>query len=204
MYFQGAQEEKIVFITEGKSYQSPYKDTWRWGSYLMPDSSRLQPSCLCFSFFLYSPFRLTPFTCGTQCCQIVLAWGRRDYACVQSLITSLRIDYYSSGLAGRGVTEEATENTQLLRGDAAVCMWGWVNIVMWSQACLLQSDRRLCPPPRLSHLFTVAPSNVVFGQYYRHMDAEVTNIPASSTVKVKSQHKNSAEMISIYPFYITF
>lgn len=117
--FYGADvEQTMVFVTKWQSYKSPYKDIRRLENhlsvFLYAHARRRQIAAELFVFFFFfPPFCLTLFTCETQCCQIVLAWGRTDYVCVcvcaQSVITSLRIDYYSSGLGSQAATEEATK-----------------------------------------------------------------------------------------------
>lgn len=93
-----------------------YKYIWRLEEsvFLLTDARQRQIVAKLFVFFFSPPFALHSSRVR-QCCQIVLAWGGTDYPCVQSLITSFRIDY-SSVLGSWGVTEEATKRLSLTAG----------------------------------------------------------------------------------------
>lgn len=71
---------------------------------LVPDGCCSLVVCV----FLFSPFALLSSRVRHGAAR--LSWhGVERITCVQSLITSSRIDYYYSGLGSCGVTEEATK-----------------------------------------------------------------------------------------------
>lgn len=84
-----------------------------------PAGGRLQPSCLCFFSFVLPPlFASFPSRVGHVAAR--LSWhggGRTDYVCLQSLITSLRIDYYSCSLVSRGSGRGSHSNIKLHRAE---------------------------------------------------------------------------------------
>lgn len=110
-----------------------------------------------FSFSLFSlPFALLRSRVRHGAAR--LSWhGVGRITCVQSLITSFRIDYYSAGLGSWRVTEEATKTPSC---TAWGCCCGYINawesVVMWSRACWLQGDKHFasaeCPPACLTSL----------------------------------------------------
>lgn len=80
--------------------------------------------------------------------------SRRDYVCAQSLITSFRIDYYSSGLQSQRVTVEASKTL-------SCTAWRCHSVYMCVCESTLSSDLRLVcckvtgifPPPSLVLFF---------------------------------------------------
>lgn len=151
LYFKGNKQFFKIKIS-GLQVQSMFLEERVSVSLSGPAGGRLQPSCLCvfFSFVLPPQFASFPSRVGHVAAK--LSWhgeGRTDYVCLQSLITSLRIDYYSCSLGSRGSGRGSHSNIQLHRCCARV------NVVVWPEACLPRSDRHLCDgsvAPCLSYL----------------------------------------------------
>lgn len=132
-------QTNFIVLVKTKARTSPYKDISVFSC--THASDRLQPSCLLPSRLpssLHVWDMVLPDCVGMR--------SRRDYVCAQSLITSFRIDYYSSGLQSQWVTVEASKTLSCTAWRChSVYMCVWVNVVKWSQACLLQSDRHFFP-----------------------------------------------------------
>lgn len=150
---------------------------------VMPDGGRLHLSRLCFLFPFFSlPFALLRSRVRHGAAR--LSWhGVGWITCVQSLITSFRIDYYSTGLGSWRVTEEATKTPSC---TARRCCCGYINvwesIVMWSLSLLAARWLAFCfywVSPWLSHLFN---EHILWLGTWGHT-ADVTSIPASSTIE---------------------
>lgn len=134
-------QTNFIVLVKTKARTSPYKDISVFSC--THASDRLQPSCLLPSRLpssLHVWDMVLPDCVGMR--------SRRDYVCAQSLITSFRIDYYSSSLQSQRVTVEASKTLSCTAWRChSVYMCVWVNVVKWSQACLLQSDRHFFPLP---------------------------------------------------------
>lgn len=141
-------QTNFIVLVKTKARTSPYKDISVFSC--THASDRLQPSCLLPSRLpssLHVWDMVLPDCVGMR--------SRRDYVCAQSLITSFRIDYYSSGLQSQRVTVEASKTLSCAAWRChSVYMCVWVNVVKWSQACLLQSDRHFFPLPLSCSFFS--------------------------------------------------
>lgn len=141
-------QTNFIVLVKTKARTSPYKDISVFSC--THASDRLQPSCLLPSRLpssLHVWDMVMPDCVGMR--------SRRDYVCAQSLITSFRIDYYSSGLQSQRVTVEASKTLSCTAWRChSVYMCVWVNVVKWSQACLLQSDRHFFPLPLSCSFFS--------------------------------------------------
>lgn len=141
-------QTNFIVLVKTKARTSPYKDISVFSC--THASDRLQPSCLLPSRLpssLHVWDMVLPDCVGMR--------SRRDYVCAQSLITSFRIDYYSSGLQSQRVTVEASKTLSCTAWRChSVYMCVWVNVVKWSQACLLQSDRHFFPLPLSCSFFS--------------------------------------------------